>query len=199
MTDLDNDKGVSQLDERLAHLEALTAPSLLSVANPGREELQGSLLRSLQGVQEKLLRFTEERRAIGDFLQRYGQLRELLRNDPDELEGITLDTVAKRDILLASEEDLVYHAAELKRVSTLKAELDSPILQALESQIPALAKIEALNVRQRHTEASVRERLSHTLVSYNNLVDCLSEMFICYEELLSDLEMKVLSCEQQLA
>ncbi|KAI8917808.1 hypothetical protein DFJ77DRAFT_320646 [Powellomyces hirtus] len=198
MADTENNDPVSQLDERLAHLEALTAPSLLALNTDGRDQLQGSLLRSLQGIQEKLSRFTEERRAIGEFLQKHGQIRDLLQNEDDELAHMSLDNVTKRDILLASEEDLIYHAADLKQIGTMKAELESPILQGLEAMIPKLSEIEAQHVRQSHTEAAARARLSRTLNSYNALVSCLSDVFILYEDMVSDMEMRVLQWEKQL-
>lgn len=46
-----------------------------------------------------------------------------------ELESMQLDSVSKRDILLASEDDLVHHAHQLKAINNLKDELDSAVLQ----------------------------------------------------------------------
>ncbi|KAJ3161999.1 hypothetical protein HDU86_005697 [Geranomyces michiganensis] len=195
----ENEDPISQLDERLAHLEALTAPSLLAVtANGKREDLQGSLLRSLQDVQEKLSRFARERRAIGSFLQKYGQVRDLLQADHDFDESSGLDVGTKREILLSAEEELVFHARELKQISTLKEELDSPALKSLGPMISRLAAVEAQSVPLAQSESAVRERLLAAVNSYNQLVNKLSDLFILYEDMVSDLEIKVLQIERQM-
>ena len=59
---------ISQLEERLRHLEALTAPKLLSSGN--REVFEESILSSIQNMQAQLLQITEDRPVIGDFLMR---------------------------------------------------------------------------------------------------------------------------------
>ncbi|KAI8590618.1 hypothetical protein BDZ88DRAFT_451022 [Geranomyces variabilis] len=195
----EQDDAISQLDERLAHLEALTAPSLLAVtANGKAEDLKGSLLRSLQDVQEKLTRFARERRAIGAFLQKYGQIRDILQADHDFDESSGLDVVTKREILLSAEEDLVFHARELKQIATLKGELDNPALKALGPMISRLATVEAQTVPLAQTESAIRERLLAAVNSYNQQVNGLSDLFILYEDMVSDLEIKVSQIEREM-
>ncbi|KAJ3178799.1 hypothetical protein HDU87_003354 [Geranomyces variabilis] len=195
----EQDDAISQLDERLAHLEALTAPSLLAVTANGKgEDLKGSLLRSLQDVQEKLTRFARERRAIGAFLQKYGQVRDLLQAGHDFDESSGLDVVTKREILLSAEEDLVFHARELKQIATLKAELDNPTLKALGPMISRLATVEAQSLPLAQTESAIRERLLAAVNSYNQQVNSLSDLFILYEDMVSDLEVKVSQIEREM-
>ncbi|KAJ3171669.1 hypothetical protein HDU88_007749 [Geranomyces variabilis] len=195
----EQDDAISQLDERLAHLEALTAPSLLAVTANGKgEDLKGSLLRSLQDVQEKLTRFARERRAIGAFLQKYGQIRDILQADHDFDESSGLDVVTKREILLSAEEDLVFHARELKQIATLREELDNPALKALGPMISRLATVEAQTVPLAQTESAIRERLLAAVNSYNQQVNGLSDLFILYEDMVSDLEIKVSQIEREM-
>ncbi|TPX64087.1 hypothetical protein SpCBS45565_g06138 [Spizellomyces sp. 'palustris'] len=192
---MDSADQIVHLNERLTHLEAITAPSLLSLTSDGRGKLEGSLLRSLQGIQDKLLQIAQERRGIGDFFHKYARLEVSLLNDKVELETGTLDAAAKRDILLASEDDLTNYAHLLKELNSLKNELDSPVLQGLEALIPRLNETEARYIKQRHQEEGLRRRLCDMLTTYNRFVNTLSEIFIWYEETLSKLEQQVVQYE----
>ncbi|KAJ3034675.1 Dynactin subunit 3 [Rhizophlyctis rosea] len=186
---------VSQLEERLRHLEALTAPKLLSSGN--REVFEESVLSSVENIQGRLLQITEERSAIGDFLMRYEQLRDLLQNQSDEIERSALDVHAKKAVVLASEEDLLQIAEQLRDIDSLKDELDAPVLQELETLVPKLSPIEARNIEQSEYVGHLRERFLEALDSYNQFVTLISEVFIWYQDVISSLERTVQRLENQ--
>ncbi|KAJ3049429.1 hypothetical protein HK097_009570 [Rhizophlyctis rosea] len=186
---------ISQLDERLRHLEALTAPKLLSSGN--REVFEESILSSVQNMQAQLMQITEDRPVIGDFLMRYEQLRDLLQNQTDEVERSALDIHAKKAVVLASEEDLLQIAEQLRDIDSLKDELDAPVLQELELLVPQLAPIEARSIEQNESVAQLRERFLEALDSYNQFVTLISEVFIWYQDVVSSLERTVSILENQ--
>ncbi|KAJ3284091.1 hypothetical protein HK104_010110 [Borealophlyctis nickersoniae] len=188
---------VSQLEERLRHLEAITAPKLLSMSGGTRELFQDSLLSHVQSVQEGLVQVTQQKRDIADFLGAYELLRDLLKNETNEIEYSALDIQAKKEIVLASEDDILQFAEQLKEVELLKDELDVPILRELETLVPKLSPIEARSLEQAEHIARVRERFLAALDSYNTFVSLTSEVFVWYQEVLTGLEKTVFRLEIQ--
>ncbi|KAJ3184796.1 hypothetical protein HDU85_001474 [Gaertneriomyces sp. JEL0708] len=195
----DYEKQIYLLEQRLAHLEALTAPNLISISESGRSRLQGSLLRSLQGIEEKLGQIAEERRPIGDFLQKYDLVKDVVgAHTASNVEAPSLDIVSKRDIVLAAEENLAQLTRELQETQDLAGELDSPILHGLDHMFARMTGIDATHMKLSHKEKAARDNLDQVLHRYNLFVELLSNLFIWYDEFVGDLERQVLHMERQL-
>ncbi|KAJ3088137.1 hypothetical protein HK102_009485 [Quaeritorhiza haematococci] len=133
----------TQLELRLRHLEAITAPRLQRDiwASAFSGQGDGSVLSSLQEVQARLTQITQERRAVADFLEflklistaslafKDASLKDIIENKTNEIDFSALDGAAKKEIVLASEEELLIFAEQLHEIETLKDEVDVPVLR----------------------------------------------------------------------
>jgi hypothetical protein len=130
------------LESRLLHLETLVSKQSLT--------RNDAILSSLQSIQTKIRQITDERRALAEFLQKCGYsqlyvmkvagetpnvfmsdsaLRDLLHNQTNELDTASLDSASMKEIVLASEDEIIQGAAQLKDIDSLRGELDQKTLQ----------------------------------------------------------------------
>ncbi|RKO84723.1 hypothetical protein BDK51DRAFT_50812 [Blyttiomyces helicus] len=136
-----------------------------------------------------------------------GQLKDLIEDRTNEMERSALDNSAKREIVLASEQELLQMAKQLEQIESLQGGVDIPILQGifsgsryggdadLEHLAPRLTVIKGRYPSQSGDLEKLRERFVASLDSYNQFVASLSDVFIWYEDILSTLEKAVLRAE----
>ncbi|KAI9096168.1 hypothetical protein DFS34DRAFT_594690 [Phlyctochytrium arcticum] len=190
---------IAELNDRLIHLEAVTAPSLLSLASEGRRDLQGSLLRSVAGIYERLRQIASERRNIGEFYQNYANIEKFLSIEQEKIINTSLDLSTKRDIVLASEEDLRLSATQLKEVQNLSSIIEAEPFRGKSNVgklIPTLSTAEVRYGETRRTVEQMQDQLSQILRNYSQFINTLSDLFIWYEEQIATLEQRVVQEEQ---
>ncbi|KAJ3328282.1 hypothetical protein HDU76_010249 [Blyttiomyces sp. JEL0837] len=180
---------MDSIEARLSFLESLASPfPIAQSVRPGTE----SVLMSLQSMQAKLRQITEERRPLADFLQRYSQLRDLIDNKGNELEVSALDAASKKEIVLASEDEILNAVDMLKEIDSLKDEVDMPVLEGFEDRILALKPIEREQIAQTNATLLLREEFTKIIDQYNQYITSLSQIFLQYDALLSSIERQAL-------
>ncbi|KAI9193214.1 uncharacterized protein BJ171DRAFT_532138 [Polychytrium aggregatum] len=190
------------LDERLRHLEILTSPHLAGLSERALEAAasQGSLLGTVQLIQNKLRSISEEKRAIGEFLHQYTELRSLLESKLPAAESNASETrevEVKRELVLNAEEEWAELEHQLKEIEFLHTELDNPLLKDLDKLLPQLAPLEARYALQTETATRIHTQYLIIMDTYNKFVHTLSEVFVWYQEMLTTLELRVLKAEEQ--
>ncbi|KAJ3167509.1 hypothetical protein HK101_011762 [Irineochytrium annulatum] len=153
------------VEDRILHLESLTIPDerTTSIRLPANT----SVIGSFQTLQAKFRLILDDRRALSDFLQKYSVLRELIQNTSDELEQGALDPSSKKEIVLASEEEVVYMIDQLKELETLKDEVDATVFKDMDMRIREFSGCELTQIDQMKRFAEIKRRFDGLASQYN--------------------------------
>ncbi|KAI9355356.1 hypothetical protein DFJ73DRAFT_825253 [Zopfochytrium polystomum] len=181
------------MEERVLFLERALAPAgaqdpAYAIAEQSTRPGFESVLATVQTVQAKLRRIADDRRAIAEFLQKYVSLKDLLQNQTNELDSGGLDATAKKEIVLAADEEILQAAEYLKELDGLKGEVNSNALNGLNAYMVALRPIEVQQIEQSKISSKMKERFISLINDYNNYVSTLSQVFLHYDNLISTLE-----------
>ncbi|KAJ3265763.1 hypothetical protein HDU77_004031 [Chytriomyces hyalinus] len=184
------------LEQRLEYLTSITTPYSADtpLMRPGVESIQ----QSVASIKSKLNQVVAERRALGEFLQKHAQLRDIISSHTNTAEhssssaldldmGLGLDPASKKEIVLAAEDEILALADQLREIDTLKAELDSQAMNGahvrysvgdlrltpptgLDQRIAALSPIEFTQITQSQISSALKEEFMTLLNEYNEYV-----------------------------
>ncbi|ORY48160.1 hypothetical protein BCR33DRAFT_714578 [Rhizoclosmatium globosum] len=191
---------LASLEHRLDYITSITTPysNEGTLLRPGLESIQ----QSIGAIKSKLNQLVSERRVLGDFLQKYSHLRELINSHTNTTEqtassaldldmGLGLDPASKKEIVLAAEEEILGLADQLREIDALKAEIDSPAMNGLDQRISALSPIEFTQIAQSQASAALKEEFMTVLDDYNEYIETLSQIFLYYDSLLNAISAKL--------
>ncbi|KAJ3073219.1 hypothetical protein HDU98_001977 [Podochytrium sp. JEL0797] len=170
---------IAALEQRLDYISSITTPYSTDgpLLRPGLE----SIMQSVGSIKGKLNQLVSERRALGDFLQKYSQLSEIISNHTNTTEqnsssaldldmGLGLDPASKKEIVLAAEDEILTLTDQLREIDALKGEIDSQAMSGLDQRIAALTPIEFTQIAQSQASAALKEEFMTVLDDYNEYV-----------------------------
>ncbi|KAI9352798.1 hypothetical protein BDR26DRAFT_929315 [Obelidium mucronatum] len=187
---------LASLEHRIDYISSITTDGAL--LRPGLESIQ----QSVASVKSKLAQLVAERRVLGDFLQKYAQLKEIISNHTNTTEqnsssaldldmGLGLDPASKKEIVLAAEEEIMVLSEQLREIDALKGEIDSQAMNGLDQRVAALSPIEFTQIAQSQASAALKEEFMTVLDDYNEYIETLSQVFLYYDSLLNAISAKL--------
>ncbi|KAI8811193.1 hypothetical protein BJ742DRAFT_769573 [Cladochytrium replicatum] len=169
---LKEDVDISTLAKRLQHLEALTAAkneSLELLRRRKTNQPPDSLLGVLTSINAKLQSIKDEKRSIGEFLTKHDQLQDLLDDPQADTDG-ELDAAAKKEIVLAAEDDLLHWSEQLEEFVNVKDELESQRIAEAYSRANDLLAIRNTQTADVEVVSSLNEQVQQLLEFHNKYV-----------------------------
>ncbi|KAJ3009882.1 UNVERIFIED_CONTAM: hypothetical protein HDU68_002446 [Siphonaria sp. JEL0065] len=193
-------EALASLEHRLDYIASITTPYATDgpLVRPGLETIQ----QSVASVKSKLAQLVSERRVLGDFLQKYAQLKEIISNHTNTTEqnsssaldldmGLGLDPASKKEIVLAAEEEIMALTEQLREIDALKGEIDSQAMNGLDQRVAALSPIEFTQIAQSQAASALKEEFMTVLDDYNEYIETLSQVFLYYDSLLNAISAKL--------
>ncbi|KAJ3353923.1 hypothetical protein HDU83_006128 [Entophlyctis luteolus] len=191
---------LASLEQRIDYLTSITTPfsSDGPLLRPGLESIQ----QSVGSIRGKLSQLVNERRVLGDFMQKYSQLKDIIsshtitteQNSASALDldmGLGLDPASKKEIVLSAEEEILSLADQLREIDSLKIELDSQAMNGLDQRIIALNPIEYTQIAQSQASAALKEEFMTVLDEYNEYIETLTQTFLYYDSVLNAITAKL--------
>ncbi|KAJ3121687.1 hypothetical protein HK100_012269 [Physocladia obscura] len=188
------------LEQRLDYLSSITTPHSSDgpLLRPGLE----SIAQSVGSIKAKLAQLVNERRVLGDFMLKYGQLRDVINNHTNTTEqnsasaldldmGLGLDPASKKEIVMSAEEEILQLADQLREIESLKSELDSQAMNGLDQRILSLSPIEYTQIAQSQASNALKEEFMTVLEEYNDYIETLTQTFLYYDSVLNAISGKL--------
>ena len=172
-------QGVTMLEERIKVLEKRIISS-----NPDR--LKTSCTDSLAQVKEELNKLVARYSKLGALWKRLNELQDYLT--PEFLEKLTLTDQSKADIILAGEQQLQATAKQFETLEQLKDVPSKATFKDLSEWSRKLQPLVQVNIRQLEETETLDEQVCELLITYNNIINSLTNQFQEWENILSELE-----------
>ncbi|KAG0280140.1 hypothetical protein BGZ95_011215, partial [Linnemannia exigua] len=155
------------------------------------QEPAGSLSRRVQKIETRLWAAAKERRPTEEFLQKYETSNLITPPNGSHSDKELLTLLAKTELILAAQEELLKLAEESKDIQSLQRCAEIGGLKNVESQYPVLSKLETIHIEQCQASNIVSDRMNKLTDDYNGLINTLSEVFLSWDALLTAAEQKV--------
>ncbi|KAJ3096129.1 hypothetical protein HDU97_006208 [Phlyctochytrium planicorne] len=188
---------LSVIDARLQHLETFlpVKPSYLQ----GRQSGSQSILSLMQSIQSKLRTVVEERRALSEFLRKYAQIKDVIHEKTNEIDAFALDSGGKKEIVLASESEILSAVEQLKELDLLKNELDSGslsgkfcpgafVVNPTSKHMLNFYPLEDIEIQQKKQVMKMKEELNIIIQEYNEQVRTASLLYLSLDSALKTIE-----------
>eukprot|EP00842_Homolaphlyctis_polyrhiza_P005453 jgi/Hompol1/5909/HPOL_002686-RA len=180
------------IDERLKKLERLVSPSTLhaNVVVP-KDNPEATIIGGLKNAERSLKRELHSNQTLQTFFELYEEAEQLLVSRqamPGTVVPPQMDVGVLREIVLAADQEMIEAAVRLREVEVLKRELDIPVLKDLSQLENRLAHIEAVERPSIEAIMQAHDRFQTSLAEYNQFILSVSELFVHFHYMLSDIE-----------
>ncbi|ORX62241.1 hypothetical protein DM01DRAFT_1075226 [Hesseltinella vesiculosa] len=176
-------------DTRLRHLERIVAgESSSNLVDPPT-----SLLQQSQTLNKALQTLYKNNTFLQDFEQKYEPYHILLNPAQStlEMERELLQPETKLELVMATYDDMDQLARTLQQVKELEHVVNSKDYQSVEQLGSELAPLEVQHGEQATQLAETTNRICTAMDQYNKTIHTLSEIFIAWDDLLSNMEQQI--------
>ncbi|KAG0301243.1 hypothetical protein BGZ98_008529 [Dissophora globulifera] len=156
----------------------------------------GSLSRRVQKIETSLRAVVKERKPMDEFLQKCESFKLISSPYSSHSDRELLSLQAKMELILAAQDDLQKLAEEAKEIQSLEQCAEIGGLKNVESQYPALSKLETIHIDQFKEANKVSDRTNKLTDDYNTLINTLSEVFLSWDALLAAAEHRLTEVER---
>ncbi|KAG2204344.1 hypothetical protein INT47_009386 [Mucor saturninus] len=183
-------------ESRLRHLEhVLVGQQTAQVSKLSKE----SILKRIETLHKELNSVYKNNKSIKDFIEKYDVHAKLLNPNTStyNLERETLAPDVKLELLLTAQDDLEKFAQEVKQVKDLEYVVSGTEFDVIETLGPNLSKLEVSHTDQITNLNDITKEVSQFMERYNGTVNTLSEIFISWDNILTNMETHVAALEHQ--
>ncbi|CEP14752.1 hypothetical protein [Parasitella parasitica] len=182
-------------EARLRHLEHV----LLGQNSTQVKSTDETLIKRVQALQKELDTLYKNNKAIKDFVTKYETHAKLLNPNTSTyiMEREILAPDVKLELLLTANDDLEKFAQEVKQVKDLDYVVSGSNFD--ETLGPKLAPLEVTHADQTSELNQITKQVSDFMERYNHIVNTLSEIFIQWDHILTNMESHVCVLERQKA
>ncbi|KAG2215197.1 hypothetical protein INT46_001473 [Mucor plumbeus] len=184
-------------EARLRHLEHV----LLGQNSTQPKGNNETLIKRVEAVQKGLETVYKNNKAIKDFVTKYDAHAKLLNPNTSTytMEREILAPDVKLELLLTANDDLEKFAQEVKQVKDLEYVVSGAEFDVIETLGPKLAPLEVTHADQISELNQITKEVSDFMERYNHTVNTLSEIFIQWDHILTNMESHVSALERQKA
>eukprot|EP00123_Amoebidium_parasiticum_P022727 comp93518_c0_seq1/m.48631 comp93518_c0_seq1/g.48631 ORF comp93518_c0_seq1/g.48631 comp93518_c0_seq1/m.48631 type:complete len:186 (-) comp93518_c0_seq1:329-886(-) len=108
--------------------------------------------------------------------------------DPGKIADATMPLSAKLEAVLACYDTLQERAQNMEQLSALNEHVNPPEFRDIPRHMEALAPIYQVHTQQQEASATLGHELDACLAQYNQLITNLSEVFVQWDQAISQLE-----------
>ncbi|EPB89341.1 hypothetical protein HMPREF1544_03850 [Mucor circinelloides 1006PhL] len=180
-------------EARLRHLEHV----LLGQNNTQLKGSNETLIKRVEALQKELDAVYKNNKPIRDFVTKYDVHAKLLNPNTSTytMEREILAPDVKLELLLTANDDLEKFAQEVKQVKDLEYVVSGSEFE--ETLGPKLASLEVTHTDQISELNQITKQVSDFMERYNHTVNTLSEIFIQWDHILTNMESHVGALERQ--
>lgn len=182
-------QSLDDVESRIKMLELLIGSKSVQEATPSDAGLSGRVRHQEKALQ----RILNDKPWAKELLEKYDRLSDLV-NEPApnlEFERRLLTPRAMAEIVLAAEPDLLAAAESLRETEALSRFVNPPEFQAVQNLTPQLGDVETRHCDQTVDATEVIRRTTNLITKYNNDVQSLSSVFVTWDQLLDEMEMRI--------
>ncbi|CAO3611794.1 unnamed protein product [Mucor fragilis] len=182
-------------EARLRHLEHV----LLGQNSAQSKSSNETLVKRVETLQKELDAVYKNNKPIRDFVTKYDAHAKLLNPNTSTytMEREILAPDVKLELLLTANDDLEKFAQEVKQVQDLEYVVSGSEFEVIETLGPKLASQEVTHTDQISELNQITKQVSDFMERYNHTVNTLSEIFIQWDHILTNMESHVGSLERQ--
>ncbi|KAF1806237.1 hypothetical protein V8B55DRAFT_1455023 [Mucor lusitanicus] len=182
-------------EARLRHLEHV----LLGQNNTQPKGNSETLVKRVEALQKELDVVYKNNKPIRDFVTKYDTHAKLLNPNTSTytMEREILAPDVKLELLLTANDDLEKFAQEVKQVKDLEYVVSGSEFEVIETLGPKLASLEVTHTDQISELNQITKQVSDFMERYNHTVNTLSEIFIQWDHILTNMESHVGALERQ--
>ncbi|CAO0799388.1 unnamed protein product [Mucor circinelloides] len=182
-------------EARLRHLEHV----LLGQNNTQLKGSNETLIKRVEALQKELDAVYKNNKPIRDFVTKYDVHAKLLNPNTSTytMEREILAPDVKLELLLTANDDLEKFAQEVKQVKDLEYVVSGSEFEVIETLGPKLASLEVTHTDQISELNQITKQVSDFMERYNHTVNTLSEIFIQWDHILTNMESHVGALERQ--
>ncbi|KAI8640421.1 hypothetical protein BD408DRAFT_445190 [Parasitella parasitica] len=182
-------------EARLRHLEHI----LLGQNNTQAKGSDETLIKRVQALQKELDTLYKNNKVIKEFIAKYETHAKLFNPNTStytmEREILTPDV--KLELLLTANDDLEKFAQEVKQVKDLEYVVNGSNFDVVETLGPKLAHLEVTHTDRMSELNQITKQVSDFMERYNHTVNTLSEIFIQWDHILTNMESHLSVLERQ--
>ncbi|ORX45963.1 hypothetical protein BCR36DRAFT_106753 [Piromyces finnis] len=123
-------------------------------------------------------------------------LKKLIDVINDKIKTSAIDTDAKLDIILISENELIETSNKIKEIKSLQQYINSKEYTKIEELLPQFSICQNENRKIKEELNFLTQKIYKCLDEYNIFTERISEIFIWYNNLLTEIELKILEIEK---
>ncbi|GAA5808571.1 hypothetical protein MFLAVUS_001962 [Mucor flavus] len=183
-------------EARLRHLEhVLIGQQNAQLSKPTKD----NLLKRVSNIHKELDTVYKNNKPIKSFIEKYDVHSKLLNPNTStySLEREILAPDVKLELLLTAQDDLEKFAQEVKQVKDLEYVVSGTEFDVVEKLGPELSRLEVSHTDQITKLNDITEQVSQFMERYNGTVNTLSEIFISWDNILTNMETHVATIERQ--
>ncbi|KAL7314732.1 hypothetical protein PS15m_006263 [Mucor circinelloides] len=182
-------------EARLRHLEHV----LIGQNNTQLKGSNETLIKRVEALQKELDAVYKNNKPIRDFVTKYDVHAKLLNPNTSTytMEREILAPDVKLELLLTANDDLEKFAQEVKQVKDLEYVVSGSEFEVIETLGPKLASLEVTHTDQISELNQITKQVSDFMERYNHTVNTLSEIFIQWDHILTNMESHVGALERQ--
>ncbi|KAI9340108.1 hypothetical protein BD770DRAFT_399772 [Pilaira anomala] len=183
-------------EARLRHLEhVLIGQQNAQLSKTAKD----NLLKRVNNIHKELDTVYKNNKPIKSFIEKYDAHSKLLNPNTStySLEREILAPDVKLELLLTAQEDLEKFVQEVKQVKDLEYTVSGTEFDVVETLGPELSRLEVSHTDQIKQLNDITEQVSQFMKRYNGTVNTLSEIFISWDHILTNMETHVTSLERQ--
>ncbi|OBZ88711.1 Dynactin subunit 3 [Choanephora cucurbitarum] len=183
-------------ESRLRHLEHILVGQQ---SHQLTKTTSDSIYKRLDAIQKELNSVYKNNKPVKEFVAKYDGHAKLLNPNSStyNLERETLAPDVKLELLLAAQEDLEKFAQEVKQVKDLEYVVNGTDFDVIETLGPKLAPLEVTHADQVKELNDLTRQISQFMERYNGTINTLSEIFIQWDHILTNLETHITALEHE--
>ncbi|KAI8079528.1 uncharacterized protein B0P05DRAFT_540979 [Gilbertella persicaria] len=183
-------------ESRLRHLEHI----LVGQHNAQLQKLtHESIYKRLELLQRELNTVYKDNKPVKEFVTKYDVHSKILNPTTStyNIEREILAPDVKLELLLAAQEDLEKFAQEVKQIKDLEYVVNGSDFDVIETLGPQLAPLEVAHTNQVKDLNELTKHISQFMERYNGTINTLSEIFIQWDNILTNMETHITALEHE--
>ncbi|ORX87868.1 hypothetical protein BCR32DRAFT_263920 [Anaeromyces robustus] len=133
---------------------------------------------------------------LDELFSKYTTLKKLIDSINDKIKTSAIDTDAKLDIVLISEKELIEVSNKVEEIKSLQQYINSKEYTKIEELLPQYTICQNENRKIKEELNFLTQKIYKCLDEYNIFTEKLSEIFIWYNNILTEIELKILELER---
>ncbi|KAI7898426.1 uncharacterized protein BX663DRAFT_443130 [Cokeromyces recurvatus] len=181
-------------ETRLRYLEHI----LLGQQQQQQKDVDENILKRIQALLKNMDAVYKTNKSIKDFITKYDMHANILNpsNSSFALEREVLAPDVKLELVLCAQQDLEKFANEVKQVKDLEYVVSGKRFDVIESLAPQLSTLEVKHEKQIDKVNELTRQITDFMERYNGMVNTLSEIFISWDHILTNIETHVSTLER---